>query len=93
MSASEIFVITPEGQLVAFGDLLNNLIDLHGDLTSFEVSQRGLLALIKEGNVLFDPSAWVLRFAPYCVMPVILDHLVVSDQYETRTVRLLTFFA
>ena len=80
-------------QLLGFLDLLLNLRDLLGYLTSFQLSLRGLLALCKEGDVLLEPGAGVLGSAPDFIVPTILDHLEVSDQLEAGTVRLYARFA
>jgi hypothetical protein len=44
----------------------------------------------KEGDVLLNPSAGVLRGAPDFIMPAILDLLEVSNQLEMGTVSLYT---
>jgi len=81
------------GQLLASLILFLNLFDLLGNLVSFKLSLRGLLTSGKEGDVLLNPSAWVLRSAPDFIMPAILDHLEVSYQLETGTVSLNTLLA
>ena len=69
-----------QGQRLGFFDLLHNLADLLGDLASFQLSLRCLIALVKQGDVLLDPSAGVLGSAPDFILPAILDHHEVSDQ-------------
>ena len=81
------------GQLLGFLDLLLNLRDLLGDLASFQLSLRCLRALGKKCDVLLEPGARVLRSAPDFIVPAILDHLEISDQLETGTVRLYARFA
>jgi hypothetical protein len=71
-------------------DLFENLIDLLGNLTSLQLSLRGLSALGKEGDVLLEPSAGILGSTPDFIHPAILDHLEVSYQFEAGTVRLNT---
>lgn len=81
------------GQLLGFLDLLLNLLDLLGDLTSSQLSLRGLLALGKEGDVLLEPGAGVLGSAPDFILPAILDHLKVSDHLEASAPSLNMRFA
>jgi hypothetical protein len=81
------------GQLLGFLDLLLNLRDLLGHLASFQLSLRCLRALSKESDVLLEPGAGVLGSAPDFIVPTTLDHLEVSYQLETGTVRLYTRFA
>jgi hypothetical protein len=78
------------GELLRSLDLFENLIDLLGNLTPLQLSLRGLYALGKEGDVLLEPSAGILRSAPDFIHPAILDHLEVSYQFEAGTVRLNT---
>jgi hypothetical protein len=87
------FLSVALGQVPSFLYLLLNLIDLLGHFTSLQLSLRSLLPLGKEGDVLLEPSAGVLRGAPDFILPAILDHHEVSDQLETGTVRLNTRFA
>ena len=76
------------GQLLGFLDLLLNLLDLLRDLSPLELSLRCLCPLGKEGDILLEPSAGVLGGAPDFVQPATLDHVEISNQLETGTVRL-----
>jgi hypothetical protein len=84
------YLIVALGQCLCILDLLHNLIDLLGNLASFQLPLRSLLALGKEGDILLEPSAGVLGSAPHFIHPAILDHLEISYQLETGTVSLNT---
>ena len=72
-------------QILSFLDLFDNLIHLLVNLTPLKLSLRGLLSLLEESDILFKPSARVIRNSPDLILPAILDHVKISDKLEACT--------